>query len=341
MRWSTTTTTTGIIEAAASRRRAGARGILEQHMHNHSADGLGHDHAFLGQDHGRNERRARLVIALTFVMMIAEVAAGLAFGSMALLADGMHMATHAGALALSAAAYAYARRHLHNPRYSFGTGKVGDLAGFSSAIILAVFALTIGWESVQRLADPVAIGFREATLVAVVGLMVNLVSAALLHDGHHHHHAPNGEGARRTHGHQHDHNLRAAYFHVLADALTSVLAIAGLLAGRYFGWIWMDPAVGILGAIVIARWSWGLMRDAGAVLLDAVPDARLPGLIRSAIESGDDQVTDLHVWRVGPSHNAAVISVVSYAPKPPAHYKSLLGDFRGLCHVTVEVEQCR
>ena len=313
-------------------------------MHNHSVEDWRHDHAFLGEHHGRNERRARLVIALTFIMMIAEVAAGLAFGSMALLADGMHMATHAGALALSAAAYAYARRHLHNPRYSFGTGKVGDLAGFSSAIILAVFALLIGWESVRRLAAPVAIDFIDATAVAVLGLVVNLASAWLLHDGHHHHHhrhEAGGDRAAHAHGHHHDHNLRAAYFHVLADALTSVLAIAGLLAGRYFGWIWMDPAVGILGALVIARWSWGLMRDAGAVLLDAVPDTRLPDVIRSAIEAGDARVTDLHVWRVGPSHNAVVLSVASHAPKPPGHYKSLIGDIHGLCHVTVEVEQFR
>lgn len=311
-------------------------------MHNHSVDDWRHDHAFLGEHHGRNERRARLVIALTFAMMVAEVAAGLAFGSMALLADGMHMATHAGALALSAAAYAYARRHLHNPRYSFGTGKVGDLAGFTSAIILAVFALMIGWESVRRLAQPVAIDFADATVVAVVGLVVNLASAWLLQDGHHHHHhEQSGEGAAHTHGHHHDHNLRAAYFHVLADALTSVLAIAGLLAGRYFAWIWMDPAVGILGAIVIARWSWGLMRDAGAVLLDTVPDDRLPAAIKATLEHGDDRVTDLHVWRVGPSHNAAVISVVTHDPQPPAHYKERLSDLRGLCHVTVEVERCR
>ena len=310
-------------------------------MHNHSVDDWRHDHAFLGEHHGRNERRARLVIALTFAMMVAEIAAGLAFGSMALLADGMHMATHAGALALSAAAYAYARRHLHNPRYSFGTGKVGDLAGFTSAIILAVFALMIGWESVQRLAQPVAIDFADATVVAVLGLVVNLASAWLLHDGqHHHHHNQHGEDAAHSHGHHHDHNLRAAYFHVLADALTSVLAIAGLLAGRYFGWIWMDPAVGILGAVVIARWSWGLMRDAGAVLLDTVPDHRLPAAIKATLEQGDDRVTDLHVWRVGPSHNAAVISVLTHNPRPPTHYKERLSDLSGLCHVTVEVERC-
>jgi cation diffusion facilitator family transporter len=309
-------------------------------MHMHSANDGQHDHAFLGEHHDRNERRARLVIALTFAMMVAEVAAGVAFGSMALLADGIHMATHAGALALSAAAYAFARRHLHNPRYSFGTGKVGDLAGFTSAIILATFAVLIGWESLRRLINPVAIDFGEATLVAVIGLIVNVVSVGLLHDHDHHEHdddlAHDGDHAR---GHDQDHNLRAAYFHVLADALTSVLAIAGLLAGRYFGWTWMDPAVGVLGAVVIARWSWGLLRNAGAVLLDTVPDQRLVERIRAAIEVGGDRITDLHVWRVGPGHNAAVISVLAQKPESPAHYKALLGSVRGLCHLTVEVER--
>lgn len=304
-------------------------------MHVHTITDHQHDHAFLGDRHTRNERRARAVIGLTFAMMVVEIGAGLAFGSMALLADGMHMATHAGALALSAAAYAFARRNLHNPAYTFGTGKVGDLAGFTSAIILAVFAVLIGWESVQRLAAPVPIDFGSATLVATIGLVVNLVSAWMLHDDHGHHHE-HGAG-----DHHHDHNIRAAYFHVLADALTSVLAIVGLLAGRYFGWLWMDPLVGILGAVVIARWSWGLMRGAGAVLLDAVPDERLPHAIRSTLETGDDRVTDLHVWRVGPSHNAAVISLVSHDPKPPADYKARLAAIRGLCHITVEVERCR
>ena len=306
-------------------------------MHAHSLKDWQHDHAFLGENHGRNERRARLVIGLTFAMMVAEIAAGLAFGSMALLADGMHMATHAGALALSAVAYAYARRNLHNPRYAFGTGKVGDLAGFTSAIVLALFAALIGWESIERLASPVAIDFADATLVAVIGLVVNLISAWLLHDGHDHHHHDHGGG---DHHHHHDHNLRSAYFHVLADALTSVLAIVGLLAGRYYGWVWMDPLVGILGAIVIARWSWGLMRDAAGVLLDAVPDPTLPTAIRTALETGDDRIIDLHVWRLGPGHNAAVIGLVSHDPQDPVHYKARLRHLRGLCHITVETHRC-
>ncbi|OHT18840.1 CDF family Co(II)/Ni(II) efflux transporter DmeF [Edaphosphingomonas haloaromaticamans] len=304
-------------------------------MHVHTITDRQHDHAFLGAGHQKNERRARAVIALTFAMMVVEVAAGIAFGSMALLADGIHMATHAGALALAAAAYAYARRHLHNPRFAFGTGKVGDLSAFASAIMLAVFAALIGWESIERLLNPGPIDFGDATLVAVLGLIVNLASAWMLGGGHGHDHGhAHGSGEH----HHHDNNLRAAYVHVLADALTSVLAIFGLLAGRYAGWVWMDPMVGILGAVVILRWSWGLLRDTGGVLLDAVPDEKLPVAIRDALERGGDRVTDLHVWRVGPDHNAAVISLASADPRPPAHYKEQLVRVGRLCHLTVEVE---
>lgn len=296
--------------------------------HQHEVAQWQHDHAFLGHAHERNELRTRLVIALTLVMMAVEIGAGLAFGSMALLADGLHMGTHAGALAIAAGAYAFARRHMSNPDFTFGTGKVGDLAAFASAVSLAFFALLIGWESLVRFAKPVAIEFSEATAVAAVGLVVNLVSAWLLHGGHDH-----DEHSR----HHHDHNLRAAYYHVLADALTSVLAIAGLLAARFFGWIWMDPAVGLLGALVIARWSWGLMGQSAAVLLDKVVDPALPAAIRSAIEQGGDRVTDLHVWRVGPGHSAAVLSVLSVEERSPASYKQRLAHLTGLCHVTVEV----
>jgi cation diffusion facilitator family transporter len=227
---------------------------------------------------------------------------------MALLADGFHMATHAGALTIAALAYLYARRHVHDGRFAFGTGKLGDLAAYTSAIVLALIALLIGYESVLRLAAPVAIRFDEAIAVAVLGLIVNLASAWLLHDsGHHGHelHRDHHGVEDHDHGHRHvhdhrDHNLRAAYLHVLA--LTSILAIAGLLAGRVYGWFWMDPLMGIVGALVIARWSWGLLRDAGAVLLDAVPDGTLPEKIRCMLERGGDRVADLHLWRVGPGH---------------------------------------
>jgi cation diffusion facilitator family transporter len=299
---------------------------------------LDHEHVFLGAQHGRNERRTIIVVALTAGMMIAEIAAGLAFGSMALLADGFHMATHAGALAIAAAAYAYARRHAHDARFSFGTGKLGDLGAFASAVILAVVAVLIGFESFVRLASPTPIRFDEALVVAVLGLAVNLASAWLLHqgdDGHDHHH----DHAHALHAHDHaDHNLRAAYLHVLADALTSVLAIAGLLLGRTYGWLWVDPLIGLLGAAVILRWSAGLLRDSGLVLLDAVPDPALAADARSRLEGADARVHDLHLWRVGPGHVALVASVASEAALTPAECKERLAPL-GLAHVTVEVNR--
>jgi cation diffusion facilitator family transporter len=254
-------------------------------MHSQTIQPWRHEHVFLGVDHARNERRTWTVIALTAVMMVGEIIAGALFGSMALLADGFHMATHAGALTIAAVAYLYARRHAHDERFTFGTGKLGELAGYSSAVILAVVALLIGFESVMRLTAPIAIRFNEAIAVAVLGLIVNLASAWLLHRGDHEQGGHHGHGHQDDHasghalGHQ-DHNLRAAYFHVLTDALTSVLAIIGLLAGRFNGWIWMDPLMGIVGGLLIARWSWGLLRGAGAVLLDTSPDEALSVRIR-------------------------------------------------------------
>jgi cation diffusion facilitator family transporter len=308
-------------------------------MHDHQIIDRRHDHAFLGHAHARNEGRTRLVILITLAMMVAEIAGGIIYGSMALLADGLHMATHAGALAIAAGAYAYARRHQHNPRFTFGTGKVGDLAAFGSAVSLALVALFIGWESVQRLAAPVTIDFREAIAIASLGLVVNLVSAVLLRGGGHDHGHDDGHG--HGHDHHHDHNLRAAYLHVLADALTSVLAIAGLLAGSLYGWVWMDPAVGLLGAIVIARWSLGLMRASGAVLVDASADPRLVAAIRERLEANGDRVTDLHVWRVGPGHSAAVVSICTHAPQAPDAYKRALAPLTSICHLTVEVNALR
>lgn len=287
-----------------------------------------------------------MVVGITATMMIAEIVAGTVFGSMALLADGWHMATHAAAIGIAALAYRFARTHAHDSRFTFGTGKVCDLAAFASAIILGLIAILIAWESAVRLYSPTAIQFGEATLVAVVGLVVNLVCAWLLFEGddqhdHGHHHQHYGHGHDHGHGHQgKDLNLRAAYLHVVADALTSVLAIVALLAGRYFGWIWLDPIIGIVGAIVIARWSCGLIRSSAATLLDTVPDKKLQLQIRERLETGTDRISDLHLWQVGPGHHAAIVSIVVDAPELAQVYKSKLANLPGLSHVTVEVERC-
>lgn len=329
-----------------------------------------HEHVFLGSDHRRNERRVWLVIALTATMMVVEIAAGTVFGSMALVADGWHMSTHAGAMLITALAYVYARRHVRDARFTFGTGKLGDLAGFASALVLALIALLIGWESFLRLVDPVPILFGQAIIVAVLGLIVNLVSAWLLKDDHAHHRhehdsAPtrhrsdahgqsyeyrpehdNGHGRGHGHGHQHgdghvrDNNLRAAYIHVLADALTSVLAIVALLLGRSYGWLWADPVMGVVGALVIARWSWGLIREAGTVLLDASAEGEeVRSEIREALAATGDTITDLHVWQVGPGHFAAIISLASVAPGDSSDYKTLLSHIHELSHVTLETQR--
>ena len=322
-------------------------------MHSHSLDQWTHDHVFLGPKHDRNERRTWFVVALTAVMMVGEIVAGSLFGSMALLADGWHMATHAAALGIAAAAYLFARQHARNSRFAFGTGKFGDLAAFSSAIILSLIAVQIFYESVIRLVHPVAIAYGEAIAVAALGLGVNLVSAWLLRDSHDHDHHGHGHSHGSSHnsslgsshdsspGHRHhDNNLRAAYIHVLADAATSVLAIAALVIAMYSQWVWADPAVGIIGSLVIASWAFGLIRDSGAVLLDVSVDKNLEAVIRDRLETRGDRVTDLHLWQVGPGHRAAVISVVSDHPLPSATYKRRLGGLRGLSHVTIEVELC-
>lgn len=302
-----------------------------------------HDHAFGTGERAPGERGTRLVVALTVAMMAVEVVAGLMLGSMALLADGWHMGTHAAALGVAAFAYVYARRHAGDPRYSFGTGKVGALSGFASAVGLAVVALLVGGESLSRIASPVAIRFDEAILVAGVGLAVNLLSALLLRDhrDHDHHHGHNGHDDGHHHVHHRDHNLRGAYLHVLADALTSVLAIIALSAGKWLGWAWLDPAMGIVGAVVIARWSVALLRDTAAVLLDAEVQSEQRRDIQGAIEAeADTRVADLHVWRVGPRHLAAIVTVVATQPCDPSHYRALLRRFEDLAHVTVEVQRC-
>jgi len=309
-------------------------------MHSHSMDRWQHEHVFLGAAHAQNERRIRIVVALTLAMMVGEIIAGSVFGSMALLADGWHMATHADALSVSAAAYAFARRRARDTRYVFGTGKVGDLAGFTSAVILAGVACLIGFEAFRRLLNPTGIRFDEAIYVAILGLVVNLASAYVLnqeHDEHPHDHAQHDSA---QHAHE-DHNLRSAYVHVLADALTSVAAIAALCAGKFLGWAWMDSICGVVGAAVILRWSYGLMRDTGAVLLDVEPDPKLSITIRERIETAEgDKVADLHVWRVGPGKFAAILSIVSQAPRAPAYYKERLGGLDRLAHLTVEVQAC-
>lgn len=331
-----------------------------QGMHEHRAEHLAHDHIWLAADHERNERRTWWVIALTVVMMVGEIVAGTVFGSMALLADGWHMATHAGALAITAFAYRFARRHARDARFSFGTGKVGDLAGYSSALLLGVVAIGIVVESVERLYSPVAIAFNEAIAVAVLGLAVNLVSAWLLVGGGGHSHAGHGHshdhdddhshssehGPAHDHGddrgraHGHDRNLRAAYVHVLADALTSILAIGALVLGRYFGWTALDPLIGIVGGIVIARWAIGLLRDTGTVLLDASDDTALEASVRKAIEIDDEKITDLHLWQVGPGRYAAIISLIAAKPLDPGSYHARLRHLPQLAHISIEPHRC-
>ena len=398
-----------------------------------------HNHIFLGEGHEKNERRTWMVIALCSVMMVVEIIGGLLFGSIALVADGLHMSTHASALLLAALAYSYARRHADDVRFTFGTGKLGDLAGFSSAIVLAMIALLIGYEALTRFIWPVPISFNEAIPIAVLGLMVNVASVLLLSGGGHHHdhghsHAghdhdhdethilqtdagpltleifedgapprfrlsfsgralpadditietvrpdgarqvfpmtaragyleaigeipePHAFAARVLFGgsgenhtvefaeHEHaqgaahrDNNMRAAIVHVLADAAVSVLVIVGLLFGRFLGWTWMDPVAGPCGTVVIAAWSYGLVRDTGAVLLDMNPDRTMGERMRAAIETGGDKLTDLHLWRLGPGHLGAIVSVATQRQRGPEYYQSLLSRFRALSHVTVQVQ---
>ena len=310
-------------------------------MHSHDLTPWQHSHQFTA-DHEQAERRTTWVMLLTAAMMVIEIIAGTMYGSMALLADGWHMATHVGAFGIAVFAYRYARKHADNPLYTFGTGKVSVLGGFASAVALAVVALMMALESVGRLLQPQAIHFNEAILVAVIGLVVNLVSGMLLHHDHDHDHHHDHDDDHDHHEHHHDHNLHAAYMHVLADALTSVFAIVALLAGKYFGWNWLDPMMGLVGAAVISRWAYGLVRNTSAILLDGNADAKTHDAIRSRIEAdADNRIADLHVWHVGPGHLAAAVSVVTHQPQAPEHYKALLADVPQLAHVTVEVNACR
>ena len=309
-----------------------------------------HDHLFLGARHEQAERRTWMVIVLCTVMMIAEIVGGLLFGSIALVADGLHMSTHASALLLAALAYSFARRHARDQRFSFGTGKFGDLAGFTSAIILAMIALLIGYEAVSRLISPVAIRFNEAIPIAVVGLIANVASVLLLGGGGHEHghglgHDAGGHDDHRDahetahHTAHRDNNMRAAIIHVLADAGVSLLVIVGLLLGRLFGWVWMDPVAGICGAVVIAAWSYGLIRDTGAILLDMNPDLNMGERMRAVLEVDGDRLTDLHLWRLGPGHLGAIVGVATTTLRGSDYYHRVLARFSALSHVTVEVQR--
>jgi len=312
----------------------------KQHWH--------HDHIF-GQDQIRHgERRTLWVIIITATMMVIEITTGLAYGSMALLADGLHMGSHTAALGITTIAYIYTRSRAADERFSFGTGKVNAFAGYTSAVLLALFALLMAYESISRLFNPVSIAFNQAIFVAILGLIVNGISMLMLgdqhhdhdHHGHHgHHDHDDAQHHPHQHGHGHtDHNLRAAYLHVLADALTSLLAIFALLAGKFLGLNWMDPLMGVVGSILVARWSLGLIHDTSGILLDHQAPDSIVERTRAAIESVDNNhVADLHIWSIGPGIYSAALAVVSNTPKPPEHYKSLIPGNLGIVHTVVEV----
>jgi len=304
-------------------------------MHIYKLDEWQHHHQF-NMENPQGERNTWKVISLTLVMMVIEIIAGLLFGSMALLADGFHMATHTFALGITAIAYYYSRKHSHDPRYSFGTGKIGVLGGYTSAIFLTLISFAMIFESSVRLFTPISIRFNEAIFVAIIGLVVNLVCAYLLHGneiGHQH--------SDHKHNDHLDHNLRAAYLHVIADALTSVLAIVALITGKYFGWVWMDPIMGIVGAIVILKWAYSLVTQTGKILLDYNADKVLITKIKAILESDSDtRLTDIHAWKLGSQKYAAIVSIVTHYPKAPDYYKGLLKSLIDIVHLTVEVHTC-
>ena len=309
-------------------------------MHDNNLQDWQHEHTFNQDKRRPGESKTLIVIAITAVMMVVEISAGVIYGSMALLADGLHMASHTVALAITAFAYIYARRHALNPGFSFGTGKVNALGGFTGAVLLVIFSLMMAVESVERLLNPVAIVFNQAIAVAVLGLLVNALCAYVL--GGHSHEDHHGDHSHDDHHHNgHDHNLTSAYLHVLADALTSVLAIVALITAKYYGYVWMDPLMGVVGAILIARWSYGLLRTTSAVLLDRQAPKLLREEIRTALESDEDtQVSDLHVWSIGPEIYSASITVVAHEPASPGDYKARLPESLGLVHITLEVHVC-
>jgi cation diffusion facilitator family transporter len=309
-------------------------------MHTTDVSAWKHEHNFTA-DTSSAEKRTHKVIALTAIMMVVEIVAGTVLHSMALLADGWHMSTHVAAFVLTGLAYYIGRKNAKDARFTFGTGKVGVLGGFTSAIILTGIALLMAAESIRRLISPATIHFREAIIIASVGLVVNLLSAWILKDDpHHHHHGHSHSHAQG--GHHHDLNMRAAYLHVLADAVTSLLAITALSLGYFFKWVWLDPVMGLVGTVVIISWAYTLLRDTSAILLDRIPaDTDLPVVIREGIEAdGDSQIADLHVWQVGSGKFAAIIGVVAHHPKTPDEYRAALKVHEELVHVTVEVHNC-
>ncbi|MFA5982962.1 MAG: CDF family Co(II)/Ni(II) efflux transporter DmeF [Methylococcaceae bacterium] len=304
-------------------------------MHTKTLAELKHSHEF-ARINQKAERRTRLVLVLTFFTMLLEITAGMGLGSMALLADGWHMATHVAAFMITLFAYRYSRIHADDSTFAFSPAKVSVLGGFASSVALGVVAFMMLAESAERFWLPHSIQFNEAIAVAVFGLLINLISALLLKE--HHHHAEQGHDHDH---HHHDHNLKAAYLHVMADALTSILAIIALVCAKYYGWNWLDPSMGIVGALVIGRWSLGLVKETSPVLLDETIDSEYEAAIRQKIEAdADNRVADLHIWRLGPSHFALIASVVTDKPRPPEHYKALLKNFPKLSHITVEVNQC-
>jgi cation diffusion facilitator family transporter len=312
-------------------------------------DHLSHDcqiHNY-APDRGTAERNTRRVIALSAVMMAVEILAGWRFHSMALLADGWHMGTHVAAFLIAAIAYAMARRHRGDRSFTFGTGKIDVLGGYTSAVILGIVALLMVAESVLRLFEPLGINYNESIGIGLIGLCVNVASALLLkHDhghGHSHGHAHHGH----DHHHDHDHgpagedlNMKAAYIHVIADAVTSILAISALVAGKYLGWVWMDPIMGIVGSAVVAQWAWGLLRDTSSILLDRTPETDLTTELRKAVEADEGtKVTDLHVWQVGVGQFSAVVCIEAKEPRTPEYYRKIFSEHEELKHVTIEI--CR
>ncbi|PKH85496.1 CDF family Co(II)/Ni(II) efflux transporter DmeF [Colwellia sp. Bg11-28] len=296
-------------------------------MENDSSIQWEHSHDF-GLDNKLHENKVKTVFWLTTVIMVLEIGAGTWSGSMALLADGWHMGTHSAAFLIAIFAYSYAKKHANNKDFSFGTGKVNSLGGFASAIALAIVALMMIVESVQRLLEPQSIHFNEAIVVAIIGLVVNVASVFILHDDHHH-----GE-----HHHDHDHNMKAAYFHVLADTLTSLLAIVALLVGKYVGLIWMDPLMGIVGAIVILRWSYGLIKDSSNVLLDKSVKKSTLEQISKALSKKNTVINDIHVWTIATAHQAAILKVTSAQPLNSDEYEGILREILPqLSHISIEI----